>query len=59
MSSIYKYISLDGAVSVLSNNSVALNNPQNYNDPFDCKVDIDSKDVDKCITIIAEYALSS
>ena len=46
-------------MAVLSNNSFALNNPQNYNDPFDCKVDIGSKDVDKCITIIAEYALSS
>ena len=34
MDKIYKYVPLESGLNILSNNSVKLNNPQNYNVPF-------------------------
>lgn len=31
------------------------NNPKNYNDPFDSIIDFDDKDIEKSMSIIAEY----
>ena len=39
MEKIYKYTSLNSAIKILESNAVALNNPQNYNDPFDSVID--------------------
>jgi len=52
---IYKYTSLANAIKILENNKVALNNPQNYNDPFDSVIDFDEKDIEKSMSIIAEF----
>lgn len=32
---LYKYCSLDTAIKILESNSVILNNPDSFNDPFD------------------------
>lgn len=58
MDKIYKYTSLNNAIKVLENNAVALNNPQNYNDPFDSVIDFDDKDIKKSMSIIAEYYIT-
>lgn len=55
---IYKYTSLNSAIKILENNTVALNNPQNYNDPFDSVIDFDDKDIEKSMSIIAEYYIT-
>lgn len=57
MDKIYKYSSLDSAIKILESNAVALNNPQNYNDPFDSVIDFDDDDVEKSISIVVEYYL--
>lgn len=53
---IYKYLSYDDAIRTLENNSVVLNNPLNYNDPFDCIIDFDEKDENKVIELLMEVA---
>ena len=53
---IYKYLSYENAIKTLGNNSVVLNNPLNYNDPFDCVIDIDEKDEEKTIQLLIEVA---
>lgn len=35
---IYKYLDFDGAVKTIKGNSVLLDKPENYNDPFDCNI---------------------
>ena len=45
MEKIYKYTSLKSSIKILGSNAVALNNPQNYNDPFDSVIDFDDKDI--------------
>lgn len=55
MDKIYKYTSLESAIKILESNTVALNNPQNYNDPFDSVIDFDDEDIKKSISIVAEY----
>lgn len=57
MDKIYKYTSLDSAIKILESNAVALNNPQNYNDPFDSVIDFDDNDIEKSISIVVEYYL--
>lgn len=54
---IYKYTSLDSAIKILESNAVALNNPQNYNDPFDSSIEFDADDIEKSISILFEYYL--
>jgi len=54
---IYKYTSLKSAIKILESNAVALNNPQNYNDPFDSVIDFDAADIEKSISIVVEYYL--
>lgn len=57
MEKIYKYTSLKSAIKILESNAVALNNPQNYNDPFDSVIDFDDTDIEKSISIVVEYYL--
>lgn len=57
MEKIYKYTSLKSSIKILESNAVALNNPQNYNDPFDSVIDFDDADIEKSISIVVEYYL--
>lgn len=57
MEKIYKYTSLESAIKILESNAVALNNPQNYNDPFDSVIDFDDDDIERSISIVVEYYL--
>ena len=57
MEKIYKYTSLKSAIKILESNAVALNNTQNYNDPFDSVIDFDDTDIEKSISIVVEYYL--
>lgn len=51
---IYKYTSSTDALKTLENNSIAVNSPLNYNDPFDCIIDFDAKDEKKTIDLLIE-----
>lgn len=57
MDKIYKYTSLESGIKILKNNTVVLNSPQNYNDPFDSFIKFDSKEIEKSISIAIEYYL--
>ncbi len=51
---IYKYTSYEDALKIIGNNSIVVNNPLNYNDPFDCIIDFDAKDEKKTIDLLIE-----
>ena len=52
---IYKYTSLESAVSILKSGGVALNNPKDFNDPNDCSFVQDKKDKEKIEKLITDY----
>lgn len=54
---IYKYTSLNGAIKILKSGAVLLNTPDNFNDPFDSKIDIDQNNLDKSLKLAKNYAL--
>lgn len=37
---VYKYLSIESALKVLENSTLKFSSPHNFNDPFDCKVNI-------------------
>lgn len=51
---IYKYTSYEDALKIIGNNSIVVNNPLNYNDPFDCIIDFDVKDEKNTIDLLIE-----
>lgn len=52
---IYKYISLESAVSILKSGGVALSNPKDFNDPNDCSFVQDNKDKVKIEKLVTDY----
>lgn len=54
---IYKYTSLDSAVSILKSGGVALSNPKDFNDPNDCSFVQDNKDKVKIEKLITDYII--
>lgn len=52
---IYKYLKFEDAIKTLDNNSVILNNPVNYNDPFDCVIKPSKEDEEICYKRILNY----
>lgn len=57
MNKIYKYVRFEDALKIVSNNSVKLNNPSNFNDPFDSAVEIEKNDEQKSFNLILEFYL--
>ena len=57
MSIIYKYTSLTSALKIISSESVLLNEPIKFNDPFDSKVIIKDEDKERCIGLLYNYSL--
>ena len=54
---IYKYLPFESGKLIIENNMVLLNNPKNYNDPFDCTIKPSEEDEDKCFKMIINYYL--
>ena len=52
---LYKYLSYESALKTLSNNSVLLNNPLEYNDPFDCVIRPRVEDEKECYRRMVNY----
>ena len=52
---IYKYLKFNDAIKTLDNNSVALSNPADYNDPFDCAFTPTEEDEKECFLRIRNY----
>ena len=52
---IYKYTSLNSAVSILKSGGVALSNPKDFNDPNDCSFVQDNKDKAKIEKLVTDY----
>ena len=55
--SIYKYASIDTAIKILDSERVLLNNPDNFNDPFDAMINIDDKEINKSFDLFKNYSL--
>ncbi len=54
---IYKYTSLKSGFAILKNRSLILNNPANFNDPFDCILIQEKNDDDKCLKLMKDFSL--
>ena len=54
---IYKYTSLNSAISILKSGGVALSNPKDFNDPNDCSFVQNKKDKEKIEKLIADYSV--
>ena len=54
---IYKYASFDTGELILEGKRVLLNNPDNYNDPFDCSLKPLKEDEEECYKRIVNYYL--
>ena len=54
---IYKYTSIRSAISILRTKSILLNNPKNFNDPYDCDFVQDKSDYEKCQKLIKDYSV--
>lgn len=52
---IFKYCSIESAKSILNNNCILLNNPQNFNDPFDALIDVTTEDEKESLELIYTY----
>lgn len=52
---IYKYTSLNSAISVLKSGGVLLNNPRVFNDPNDCVFTQEKKDKQKIEQLVTDY----
>lgn len=52
---IYKYTSINSAISILKNNGVGLSNPKYFNDPNDCSFSQDKKDKERIEKLITDY----
>ena len=55
--SIYKYASVDTAIKIIDSERVLLNNPDNFNDPFDVMINIDDEEINKSFDLYYNYSL--
>lgn len=55
--SIYKYCSTETSFLILENNKILLNEPRNFNDPYDTNILLDEKDLSKAKDILINYSL--
>ena len=53
----YKYTSMANAIKIIKSSSVILNNPKNFNDPFDTNFIIDEKDKKKALELMYNFYL--
>ena len=56
MPKIYKYTSVESAISIIKKKSVLLNNPVNFNDPYDCSYSFEPRDKKKTDKLLRNYA---
>lgn len=52
---LYKYCSIDSAIKILNSSSVLLNEPANFNDPFDSAFAVDKSNIDKAKKLMVNY----
>lgn len=52
---VYKYTSLESAIKIIKSESVLLNNPAKFNNPFDSSIKINENEIQKAIDIVLNY----
>lgn len=52
---LYKYCSIDSAIKILNSSSILLNEPANFNDPFDSAFAVDKSNIDKAKKLMVNY----
>lgn len=58
MKKIYKYLNLHDGLLTVENNSVALNNPYYFNDPYDSSIDYTEREFEKAVEVISDYYIT-
>ena len=56
---IYKYASMDKALEILKSSRLLLNNPQEFNDPFDSNLKRDKKDEARVSKIMESFTMAT
>ena len=54
---VYKYSNLKGAIETIKGNSVLLDIPENYNDPFDCDIFTTDEEEKKAYELFVNYQM--
>ncbi len=54
---VYKYTSLESAIKIIKSESVLLNNPTKFNDPYDSNIKINENEKNKAIDIVLNYCV--
>ena len=52
---IYKYCSIETAIKIVDSGGIRLNNPDNFNDPYDSKIEISEEEEDKSFKLVNNY----
>ena len=55
MPKIYNYTKLEHVKHILGTNTIKVTHPRDFNDPFDCDIKIEEKDINRAISTIQEY----
>lgn len=56
---IYKYVSIEKALTIIESGRLLLNNPSVFNDPFDTNISRDKKDIDNVRKIIKGFTMAT
>lgn len=54
---IYKYLDRKGAIETIKGNSVLLDAPENYNDPFDCDIYVTDEEEKKAYDLFVNFQM--
>lgn len=54
---IYKYLDQKGAIETIKENSVLLNTPEHYNDPFDCDIYVTDQEEKKAYELFINFQM--
>ena len=52
---VYKYSSVEDAIKIVKSGGIRLNNPKNFNDPYDSQFEISSEDEKRTLGLIDNY----
>ena len=52
---VYKYCSVEDAIKIVKSGGIRLNNPKNFNDPYDSQFEISKQDEKKTLSLLNTY----
>ncbi len=55
---IYKYCSIETAIKIVESGGILLNHPNNFNDPYDSKFEVNEEEKAKSLKLLSNYFVS-